>query len=402
MLKKIANAGNIGIRIVTGVLAAVFLVYAFFTLWDIYRTQIEAFASYDMLKYRPNIEEEEPPYLDDLLKINPDTAGWVTVYGTNIDYPVFQGKSDTDYLNKNAYGEFQISGSIFMSVLNKKDFSDPYTLLYGHHMENGSMFGDIDKFKDKDFFNNKNEKRYTKDEGVLIMQEKVYNLKVFAVIETDAYDNMIYRADKEQAELPELISYAKEKAVCWRDVGDIDKILAMSTCDGATTAGRSILLCKMELRTEPLPTREEEPLPEKRKAIGHPMAGTYFAALNLFMLILTVYAAFPIHLHVKNAVRKIRNRKDKNRAKGKDKLTKKARAEKAGMYILLLISACGSVVLFYLTEDPHKPMMVTDRYTIFMLLLLTAAWTVREWMYRKENRKGQDIEVTSNLKEENE
>ena len=184
-MKKVSNIINKSIKIFTTILAIFFFLYGILMMWDMYRTEIQAFATYDLMQYRPNIEEYEPPYLDELLEINKDTTGWITIYNTNIDYPIMQGKDDLEYLNKDVYGKFSISGSIFMAYQNAKDFSDPYILLYGHHMENGSMFGDVLKFKNKEFFD-KNTK------GVLILPEKVYDLKVMAVLETNAYDHNIY------------------------------------------------------------------------------------------------------------------------------------------------------------------------------------------------------------------
>lgn len=361
MLKTITKGGYLMVRIITGVVAVIFLIYSVFTLWDMFRTEIKAFASYDLLKYRPDIEHDAPPYLDELVKINKDTAGWVTVYGTNIDYPVMKGKDDNEYLNKTATGEYLVSGSIFMSYLNKKDFSDPYVLLYGHHMANGSMFGDIDKFKkDKEFFFNTNNKRFKTDEGVLIREAEVWNLKVFAVVQTDAYDHNIYRADKKQSEVPELLKYIKKHSKYYRDIGDVDKILALSTCDNATSAGRTILMCSMEIRTEPLPTREAEPLTPHRKALGHPMAKAYWAFLNVIILLATIYAAFPVHvwLHEKPKFRK--------------------------EFILILIIAALSVVTFILTEDMHKPIQIVDVYTPVQLCFLVMIWLIRKYRVRKE------------------
>ena len=356
MLDKITKSGYLIIRIVTGILTAILLLYCTFTFWDMYRGELRAFASYDLLKYRPNIEEEEPPYLDDLVKINPDVAGWLTIYGTNIDYPVFQGESDNEYLNKNAYGEYTISGSIFMSVKNKKDFSDPYTLIYGHHMENGSMFGDIDKFKDKDFFYNKNKVRCKKEEGVLIMQEKVYNLKVIALVETDAYDRLIYMSDKTQEELQDLLTQVKGKCKYYIEDDGVDKVLALSTCNDATSFARTVVLCKMTIRTDPLPTREEEPLTPHRKAIGHPMSGAYWALLNLFCFLLTLIAAFPVHLWLKKDIRQ--------------KLDKRYAAA-------AVVAGLASVAVFLITENPQKPIQFIDPYTPVMLILLIAVWLLQ-------------------------
>ena len=368
MLKKITSGGYFLIRIMTAILAGIFFTYSLLTLWDMYRTEIKAFASYDLLQYRPDIENDEPPYLDELLKINPDTAGWVTIYGTNIDYPVMRGEDDKEYLNKSATGEYSISGSVFMSCLNSKDFSDPYTLLYGHHMDNGSMFGDIDKFKkDKDFFYNKEHKRFDTDEGVLIMQNKVWNLKVIGLIETSAYDNEIYRSNKTQEEIPSFVNYAKEKAMFWRGQKEPEKILALSTCASATSFGRTVLLCRMEVRTDPLPTREAEPLTPHRKAAGHPMAGAYWALLNLVCLLTTIFFVLRLNLN-KERISLIR---DKNRF------------IKAITAVEVILAAL-SILLFMLTEDLHKPIQIVDIWTLPMIILFAGIFGAEQYHFRKK------------------
>ena len=362
MLDKITKGGYLVIRFVTGILAVIFLTYSLLTLWDMYRTEIKAFASYDLLKYRPDIEHDEPPYLDELLQINPDTAAWLTIYGTNIDYPVMQGENDNIYLNKSATGEYTITGSIFMASRNSKDFSDPYTLIYGHHMENGSMFGDIEKFKDKAFFMNTKNKRFKTDEGVLIMENVVYNLTVFAFLDTHAYDQTIYMSQKSDAEFAELLAYAKSDALYYRDVGDIDKVLALSTCYDATTDGRMVLLCSATLRTDPLPTREAEPLTPHRKAIGHPMAGAYWSLLNLVIMLMTVYLTVPLHL-IKGKIREWKS--DKKRA-----------------FISVGIGII-SVLLFVITQDLHKPIQIVDVWTPVLILILFCVYKIEVKAYEK-------------------
>lgn len=54
-----------------------------------------------------------------------------------------------EYINKDVYGNFALSGSIFLSSANQPDFTDPYNLIYGHHMSNGAMFGDVVEFTDE-------------------------------------------------------------------------------------------------------------------------------------------------------------------------------------------------------------------------------------------------------------
>ena len=87
-----------------------------------------------------------------LIKINSDIYAWIYVPGTRIDYPVAQSQeSDDHYLKYNFKNEPEFAGCIYTEKANKKDFSDPNTVFYGHNMRNGSMF---QNFKNKKKFEN--------------------------------------------------------------------------------------------------------------------------------------------------------------------------------------------------------------------------------------------------------
>lgn len=86
-----------------------------------------------------------------------DVVAWIQIPGIDIiDYPIVQSKPDVDdnfYLNHNLSGAQSQPGAIYIQKLNNKDFSDPNTLIYGHNQLNGTMFGQLKKFRNKDFFN---------------------------------------------------------------------------------------------------------------------------------------------------------------------------------------------------------------------------------------------------------
>ena len=245
MIRRIGVIGNRLVRAAALAVAAVFMLFGVLTLTDALSTEVRALPKDYLVKMISDKEEDRRTDLKSLSEINPDVTGWIEVSGTNIDYPVMQGKKESEYLNKDMYGNYTVSGSIFLSVSNKRDYSEPYQLIYGHHMENGSMFGDIDKFKSADFFYNEGGKRFEDEEGVLITEDAVYSLEAYALIETDAYDEMIYRTDRVGDDISRLISYAEEKAVYIRDVGELNHILALSTCNNEITFGRTVLLMKV-------------------------------------------------------------------------------------------------------------------------------------------------------------
>ena len=344
-LKRSAKIINRVTRVVSTTLAVIFLLYGGLSLWDMYRSEMKAFASFDLLQYRPSLKDD-PPYLEEMLKINPDVAAWLTIYNTRIDYPVVQGKDDMEYVNKDASGQYALWGSLFISEKNKTDFSDPYTLIYGHHVSNGTMFGDIEKFEDRKFFN-------ASKGGVIVLQEKVYDLDVFAFLEVSAYDEQIYNPDSR--DMKELLGYIKDNAIYYKPL-DINRLVAFSTCQDGTTDGRMVLFCNLTPRTKPY-SRPEELKSSQRQAIGHPMAGAYWALLNLVCMLITVYAAVPIHL-----IRK-KKWKSKNTIYG-------------------IMTALVSMLLFFLTENPHKPIQITDVWTLPMIILMCICW-----YFIKEKRK---------------
>ena len=83
---------------------------------------------------------------------NQDIYAWIVVPGTQVDYPLLQSETDNYYLDYNLDHSKGYPGCIYTNQCNRKDFSDYNTVLYGHNMKNGSMFGSIHSFEDETFF----------------------------------------------------------------------------------------------------------------------------------------------------------------------------------------------------------------------------------------------------------
>lgn len=85
---------------------------------------------------------------------NPDVFAWISIPGTDIDYPLLQyaGEDQSYYLNRNMYKEKDRDGSIYIEIYNANDFSDPNTLIYGHNWSTGGMFHSLEKFQKQEFF----------------------------------------------------------------------------------------------------------------------------------------------------------------------------------------------------------------------------------------------------------
>jgi len=244
-MKKAAMAARVGNRILSimaGILILLMLSYGVYSLWDTYKIYANSFADEELLKFRPTDDGADNPTLKDLKKLNPDVKAWIQVPKTNIDYPVVQGQDDMEYINKNVYGEFELSGAIFLSCLNKDDFSDPYNLVYGHNMKNGGMFADVADFTNKEYFE-------THQKGKLYLTDTTRKIRFFACMKVTAADAKIYHPDGYRKEnLKDLLDYIQANAVQYRDVNvaDENSLIALSTCSEAETNGRVVLIGKLE------------------------------------------------------------------------------------------------------------------------------------------------------------
>lgn len=87
-----------------------------------------------------------------LKKVNSEVVGWIYFKNSNISYPIVKGTDNSYYLNHTFRKEINSSGSIFMDNVNDSSFKDLHTIIYGHNMKNGTMFGTLNKYYDKEFF----------------------------------------------------------------------------------------------------------------------------------------------------------------------------------------------------------------------------------------------------------
>lgn len=199
-----------------------------------------AFAS-EYEPYNPTLEQDNNAGFSKLQSLNPEVRGWLNIYGTQIDYPLLQSQDNKKYLDHNALGDYVVTGSIFMDYRCNPDFTDFNTIIYGHHVPSGVMFGEIKKFTDQAFFDSH---KY----GSVFYDGKERGLEIFGILEVDAYDSQIYHTVGEnEAEDQAYYQYLLSKAKHKRDVqvSASDKIVLLSTCFVDVTNGRHILLAKI-------------------------------------------------------------------------------------------------------------------------------------------------------------
>ena len=221
--------------------------YSAYALWD--NSQVYAAADNvqaELLQFKPKAGADNGASFEELLGINPDVCAWVTLDNTAIDYPVVQGEDNFTYVNTDVYGDFSLAGSIFLDVNCDKNFTDPYSLLYGHHMEESKMFGDLDLYKDAEFF-------AENTTGELILPDRTYDLQTFACLLVPSSESAIFQPQRWDSDLQGLYTFAQENALnlntetlaAMKAAGDDVQVLALSTCSTEFTDARTILLAWM-------------------------------------------------------------------------------------------------------------------------------------------------------------
>lgn len=231
-------------RVLTGFSAVVLILvfaYACYALWDTWRIYDDAGVDESLLIYKPSLDEGGEG-LSELMALNPDVCAWLEIEGTGIDYPVVQGADNVTYLNTDVRGEFSLSGSIFLDSRNARDFTDPYSLLYGHHMEGEAMFGALDSFVEGAFFDEHRS-------GMLYLPDCAYEIEIFACVKTHAYDAVLFSPQSiQEGDIEELLAQVQGEAANFRDieVSRGDRLIALSTCSDASTNGRIVVLGRLD------------------------------------------------------------------------------------------------------------------------------------------------------------
>lgn len=187
---------------------------------------------------------------DALLAINSDTVGWIFIPNTNVNYPIVQGTDNDYYLTRDfEYQEGWAAryGAIFMDYRNDFDFSDQVNFIYGHNMNDGSMFAAIAAMRDQAKFDD--------ERTVYLLTPKGnYRLRSFSLVHCSPYEQIIEQNFSTAEEFEWYVQDKIDRSIVWADgipeAADISKVFAFSTCDGALQAdARFILMCYVEATT---------------------------------------------------------------------------------------------------------------------------------------------------------
>lgn len=172
---------------------------------------------------------------------NPEIIGWIYCYDSPINYPICQGKDDEYYLSHSYDKKDSKSGSIFLEAQNFCDFSDANSILYGHHMKNGSMFATLSCWAEQSYYE---EHPYM----WLLTPEHTYRIDIFSGYMTDATSDTysVFRnyGGQMQAYLQQVVANSDFGTDV--DVSDTEsRFVVLSTCEYSSENARYVLHGKL-------------------------------------------------------------------------------------------------------------------------------------------------------------
>lgn len=171
---------------------------------------------------------------DALRAVNSDIVGWIYCEGTPINYPVLQCGDNDTYLRHDYLHNYSIAGSIFIEAQNRPGFADANTIIYGHHMTDGSMFAALEQWQQPGFY---------EEHPViwLLTPEQTYQIELFSGYSTNAYAQAYTIFTGACAELDEYLQSAAGQSVFDAQVTPTgqEKYVLLSTCAKAVGGGEA-------------------------------------------------------------------------------------------------------------------------------------------------------------------
>lgn len=279
---------NITVRSLAAIIVIASFLFAGYSIWD--NQQIYDSAKnviLDIQNLKPDQNEDGSLNFYELLKVNPDVRLWITLDGTEIDGPVVQGKDNYYYLNHDVFCKSSLAGALFLDSRNASDFSDIYNIIYGHHIKGSLMFGDLDLYLEKDFFDKNTNSTFLfpdcskKFETVAVMKVSDSTTDIFKPsVYTDNLSDLCTFIEKNAINIS-ADSFAKLKAA-----PDSYQVTALVTCTNGSTGTRLVLLLMTEYKKHDKPVNPVKPdNPVKPNKSNPPKTG-YDDHLTLWLGIL--------------------------------------------------------------------------------------------------------------------
>ena len=237
---------KIGYTIITILLISLVLISSYLIFKEKKQNEKQENTFEDLIEIvEENIENQEERKIDinKLYEENKDIVGWLKIDNTTINYPIMQNINDPNYyLHRDFYKNYSSYGTPYMA--KQCNLNSDNIVIYGHHMKNNKMFGELEKYKSKDFYNNHKIITFT-------TLEKEYSYEIFAVFKTTVYTKNTFRyyenINFENKKMyDDFINICKNKSLYQTgiEIKDKEKLITLSTCEYSNKNSRLVIVAR--------------------------------------------------------------------------------------------------------------------------------------------------------------
>ena len=195
---------------------------------------------------KDNTEEEQTdtgnPTIAALVEKYPDAIGWLTVDGAEVSHPFVIGEDNAEYLRADLDGSYLVTGTLFLDYRCSRDLTDGISIIYGHNMQDKTMFGKLSRYLDSDYLREN-------PDVYISLPEKTLHCTAFACMVEDASDSPIYEGVGRSDDITDVISYISGNADYLNSEVEVDgssRLLILSTCNPLYFTARTILICVID------------------------------------------------------------------------------------------------------------------------------------------------------------
>ena len=178
------------------------------------------------------------PSIERLTADYPDVVGWLTVSGASVSHPFVQTYNNSNYLWAGLDGKYINGGTLFMDYTNSRDLSDKITVIYGHNMRDGSMFGSLLNYLNFDYL-------LENPDVYISYPDHTAHYTIAACIVVDGANNIVYDNIGERSDVQDIVDFIYENAEVNPEctlTGE-SNILVLSTCHRSYDTARTLLFC---------------------------------------------------------------------------------------------------------------------------------------------------------------
>lgn len=246
-------------QVLLGVFSAVFVIACGFLLREIViRRQAVDYLGSIQTEYKPTISESSisgdvqdakdeqentgNPTIAALVEKYPDVVGWLTADGAEVSHPFVIGEDNAEYLRADLDGSYIITGSLFMDYRCSRDLTDSISIIYGHNMQDKTMFGKLSRYLDGDYLRENSD-------VYISLPDKTIHCTAFACMVEDAADSPIYEGVGREDDITDVVNYILGNADYLNsavEVGGSSRLLILSTCNPRYFTARTILICVID------------------------------------------------------------------------------------------------------------------------------------------------------------